>query len=69
MKSTNNLKEFRKLSVEQLESRVKELKVELFNLKFQNATGQLESTAKIPQTRKMIAQILTIITEKKEVGE
>ncbi|MDR2867392.1 MAG: 50S ribosomal protein L29 [Acholeplasmatales bacterium] len=69
MKSTSNLKEYRKLSVEQLTKRAEELKKDLFNLRFQNATGNLESTAKIPQTRKMIAQILTIITEKKDKGE
>ncbi|NMA05249.1 MAG: 50S ribosomal protein L29 [Acholeplasmataceae bacterium] len=59
-------KEIRKLSTEDLETRVNELKIELFNLRFQLAVGQLENTARIPQVRKLIAQMKTIITERKE---
>ena len=40
-------KEIRELSVEQLETKVKELKLELFNLKLQKTLGQLQDTAKI----------------------
>ncbi|OEU60080.1 MAG: 50S ribosomal protein L29, partial [Desulfuromonadales bacterium C00003094] len=44
--------ELRDLSVEELESKSQELNQELFNLKFQLATGQLENSARLPQTRK-----------------
>ncbi len=59
-------KEIRKLSTQDLETRVNELKIELFNLRFQLAVGQLENTARISQVRKLIAQMKTIITERKE---
>ncbi len=58
--------EIRKLSTQDLETRVSELKIELFNLRFQLAVGQLENTARISQVRKLIAQMKTIITERKE---
>ncbi len=59
-------KEIRKLSTQDLETRVNELKIELFNLRSQLAVGQLENTARISQVRKLIAQMKTIITERKE---
>lgn len=59
-------KEIRKLSTQDLETKVSELKVELFNLRFQLAVGQLENTARISQVRKLIAQMKTVITERKE---
>jgi large subunit ribosomal protein L29 len=40
------------------------LKDELFNLKFQNATGQLDSPMRVPQTKKDIARVLTVLREK-----
>ncbi|PID66822.1 MAG: 50S ribosomal protein L29 [Fusobacteriales bacterium] len=58
-------KEIRDLSVEQLESKEKELKLELFNLKLQKTLGQLQDTAKIKTVRRDIARIKTILTEKK----
>ncbi|NLN50592.1 MAG: 50S ribosomal protein L29 [Acholeplasmataceae bacterium] len=56
--------EIRKLSTADLETRVEELKEELFNLRFQLAVGQLENTARIKHVRKLIAQMKTIITER-----
>ena len=56
--------EVRKLSTQDLEKRVEELKIELFNLRFQAAVGQLENTARIPQVRKLIAPMKTILTER-----
>jgi small subunit ribosomal protein S17 len=50
--------ELRDLSVEELESKSQELNQELFNLKFQLATGQLENSARLPQTRKDIARVI-----------
>lgn len=58
-------KEIRELSVENLETQVKELKQELFNLKLQKALGQLQDTAKIRTIKRDIARIKTILTEMK----
>lgn len=58
------VKEVRDLELNQLESQVKELKHELFNLKLQKTLGQLQNTAKIKNVRRDIARIKTIITEK-----
>ena len=49
-----------------LNKRINELKIELFNLRFQLAVGQLENTARISQVRKLIAQMKTIISERNE---
>ncbi len=57
--------ELRDLSVEELESKSQDLNKELFNLKFQLATGQLENSARLPQTRKDIARVMTILREKR----
>jgi large subunit ribosomal protein L29 len=65
MKIDNDLKEFRKLDEPSLRKRVNELKENLFNLSFQNATGQLKNTAQVKSTRRTIARLLTIINEKK----
>ena len=56
--------ELRELSSEELNDRLDHLRDELFNLKFQNATGQLENPMRVPQTKKDIARILTILKEK-----
>ena len=53
--------------MDQLNTQVKELKQELFNLKFQKTLGQLQNTTKIRQVKRDIARIKTIITEKKTV--
>lgn len=65
MKVKAVLDELREMSDEQLEKRVKDLKEELFNLRFQAATAQLENPARIRQVRKMIARVRTIQTERK----
>lgn len=57
--------ELKDLSIEELENKSQELNKELFNLKFQLATGQLENSARLPQTRKEIARVLTVIREKR----
>ena len=56
--------EIRELSVDQLDTQVKELKQELFNLKFQKTLGQLQKTTKITEVKRTIARIKTIATEK-----
>jgi large subunit ribosomal protein L29 len=55
------------LSVEDLTSKVRELKEELFNLRFQGATGQLENHGRLSAVRKEIARVYTIIRER-ELG-
>ena len=56
--------EIRELSVDQLDTQVKELKQELFNLKVQKTLGQLQNTTKIRQVKRDIARMKTIIVEK-----
>ena len=51
--------ELRELSEEQLEERLRELREELFNLRFQYATRQLTNTARIKEVRRDIARVLT----------
>jgi len=58
-------KEIRSKSIDELNDHVYELKQQLFALRFQNSTGQLENPKKITVTKKSIARILTIIEEKK----
>lgn len=57
--------ELRDLSVEELETKEKELVEALFNLKFQHATGQLDNTAQLGKTNKDIARVKTILVEKR----
>ena len=51
--------EIRTLSGEDLQAKLKEARAELFNLRFQMATGQLDNTARIKQVKKDIARIQT----------
>ena len=57
--------ELRNKSGEELEAMLKDLKTELFNLRFQHAINQLENPHKIADTKKDIARVMTIIAEKK----
>jgi large subunit ribosomal protein L29 len=57
-------REFRELNDVELEHRLSEAKEELFNLRFQNATGQLDSTARLAQVRKDVARIETLLRER-----
>lgn len=56
-------KEMRQMDSTALEAKVKELKAELFNLRFQLATGQLENTMAIQNVRRDIARAKTLIRE------
>lgn len=51
--------EIKKLSADDLQAKLKEARAELFNLRFQMATGQLENTARVKQVKKDIARIQT----------
>ena len=56
--------EIRKLSGAELETKLKDLKKDLFNLRLQNATNQLENPNRINDVKKDIARVKTIIREK-----
>ena len=55
--------EFASMDQKQLDEKIKELKSELFNLRFRLATGQLENTMQINQVKKDIARALTVQTQ------
>ncbi|MGG7163058.1 50S ribosomal protein L29 [Clostridium ihumii] len=59
----NELKELRQSTPQDLQVKLNDLKSELFNLRFQLATGQLENPMRIKQVKKSIAQIKTILRE------
>ncbi len=56
-------KELRELSGEELKEKEKEASQELFNLRFQKATGQLGNTAMIRKTKKNLARVKTVLRE------
>ncbi|MDI9501911.1 MAG: 50S ribosomal protein L29 [Tissierellia bacterium] len=57
-------KEIRQMSDAEMDKRMKELKSELFNLRFQLATGQLDNPMRIKGVKKDIARIMTITKER-----
>lgn len=57
-------KELREMTTKELQSQLKKLKQELFNLRFSNATGQLANPMQINTCRKDIARVKTILTER-----
>ena len=56
--------QLRKLDITTIEEQINDLKQELFNLRFQAAVGKLENTAQISKTKKQIARMKTILTER-----
>ena len=64
MKSSEYLKELRTQSAAQLQEQLVAAKKELFNLRFQNATNQLDNTSRMEEVRKNIARIQTVIAQK-----
>ena len=56
--------EARELDVEELQRRIAETQRELFNLRFQHATGQLENTGQLKEVRRNIARLLTVLNQK-----
>ena len=64
MKSSKFVEELKGKSVEELNQDLVSAKKELFNLRFQNATNQLDNTARIKEVRKNIARIQTVISQK-----
>ena len=63
MKIKNYVEDLRSKSAAELQEELVAAKKELFNLRFQNATNQLENTSRIKEVRKNIARIQTLITE------
>lgn len=64
MKTNKYLEELRTKTAAELNEELVAAKKELFNLRFQNATNQLENTGRITEVRKNIARIQTVITQK-----
>ena len=64
MKSNKFVEDLRTKSAAELQTELVAAKKELFNLRFQNATNQLDNTSRIKDVRKNIARIQTVITEK-----
>ena len=64
MKSNKFVEELMNKTEAELAQELVAAKKELFNLRFQNATNQLDNTARIKEVRKNIARIQTVITEK-----
>ncbi|HHY98470.1 MAG TPA: 50S ribosomal protein L29 [Firmicutes bacterium] len=58
------VREIRDLTNEELESRLRDLKEELFNLRFQIATGQLDNPMRVRDVRKTIARVKTVLRER-----
>lgn len=61
-------KELREMSNEQLNAKISECKEELFNLRFSQATGNLEKPSRLRELRKQVAKMKTILRER-ELGE
>ena len=64
MKTNKFVEELKAKSAKELNDELVAAKKELFNLRFQNATNQLDNTSRINEVRKNIARIQTVITEK-----
>ena len=64
MKATKFNEEFREMSADALNAKLKELKEELFTLRFQHAINQLDNPQKIVEVKKNIARVMTILSEK-----
>ena len=66
MKINKNVEDLRTKSAAELNEELVAAKKELFNLRFQNATNQLDNTSRIKEVRRNIARIQSVITEKAE---
>ena len=69
MKTTAQLKDIRKMSVEEINKKIVDLKEELFNLKFQAALGTLEKPARMTEIKRTIARLKTVLTEKETASK
>ena len=64
MTAIEHMRELRALDDEELAAKLVESKEELFNLRFQNATGQLDNVSRLKATKRDIARILTVLRER-----
>ena len=64
MKAAKFTEDLRKMSAEELNKQLKELKEELFHLRFQHAINQLDNPQKIVEVKKNIARVMTVLSEK-----
>ena len=64
MKAKKFTEDLRKMTAEELNAQLKELKEELFNLRFQHAINQLDNPQTIVEVKKNIARVMTILSEK-----
>ncbi|MCF6198826.1 MAG: 50S ribosomal protein L29 [bacterium] len=69
MKNSKILQELKDMTVDQLGDEMIKLKKEQFNLRFQQATGQLENTARMRQVRRTVARIQTLVKQKQSSVE
>jgi large subunit ribosomal protein L29 len=69
MKTKDLNKDIRKMSVEQINAKIADLKEELFNLKFQAALGNIEKPARMNEIKRTIARLKTILTEKNNASK
>ena len=69
MKNNKFVEDLQTKSTAELAQELVSAKKELFNLRFQNATNQLDNTARIKDVRKNIARIQTVITQKEKAAE
>lgn len=60
------IKDLRAKTIDELETRLLELKKEEINLRIQQSTGQLQNTSNVKKARREVAQIKTLITERKK---
>ena len=68
MKTNKYVEELKAKTAAELNAELVAAKKEIFNLRFQNATNQLDNTSRIKEVRKNIARIQTVITEKARVA-
>ena len=64
MKAAKFTEDLRKMSADELNEKLKELKEELFNLRFQHAINQLDNPQRIVDVKKNIARVMTVLSEK-----
>ena len=64
MKAAKFNEELKKMNAEELNAKLKELKEELFNLRFQHAINQLDNPQRIVEVKRNIARVMTVLSEK-----
>ena len=64
MKTKKMMEDLRAMSAEELNAKLKDLKEELFNLRFQHAINQLDNPQKMVEVKRNIARVMTILSEK-----